>query len=129
MQDHPGTTLSPAQPRPGELLYQNAYVWFVFVASLDVMFTWLILGLGGEEVNRFARAVIQLGGFPAMIAFKFIIVAVVVLICEAVGRRKYEVGRRVARLAVIITCLPPALAFIQLVLHLGGRSALASWDL
>jgi hypothetical protein len=115
-----------APPRSGELRYQNAYVWFVFAASLDIMLTWLILSLGGQELNRFASAIIRFGGLPAMIVFKFVVVTTVVLICEVVGRRNHELGRKVARLAVILTCLPPAMALAQLVLHLAGPAPFAS---
>ena len=95
-----------ATPSRREPLYPNVYVWFVFVSFLDVMLTYVVLSLGGREVNHVANWVLQTFGIGGMVLFKFALVAVVILICETVGRRKLTTGRRLAEWAVAITCIP-----------------------
>ena len=96
-----GHELTPADAflrRPGwlslpQMLYQNAYVWLVLVSALDVMLTLVVLiGLSGYEVNPIAAAVIRTKGYVWAIVFKFAIVVLVILICEAIGRRADRMG-------------------------------------
>jgi hypothetical protein len=96
------------------MLYPNVYVWYVFLASLDIMMTWIVLHLDGFELNPLADWVIQRGGLPATAAYKFALVLVVVLVCEVVGRHSNDMGRRLAEWAVAVTAIPVALAFVQL---------------
>jgi len=35
--------------------YPNAYVWYVFLSTMDILFTWMILTAGGREVNPVAQ--------------------------------------------------------------------------
>ena len=51
--DHPELTDVP------EMRYQSAYLWFIFVSSLDIILTWVILRKGGVEVNPIAELVID----------------------------------------------------------------------
>jgi uncharacterized membrane protein len=90
-------------------LFPQHYVWFVFVSSLDIMFTWLILHYGEEraqEVNPVADAVIAVRGLPGLVVFKFLCVVVVVLVCEIVGRIRHKTGLWLAWLAVILAMVP-----------------------
>ena len=96
------------------VLYPGLYVWFVFVSAMDLMLTWIIIYLGGREVNPVADAVIWKGGLWGLVFFKFVLVTIVILICEMIGRRRMRVGRMIARFAVAITCVPVALALMQL---------------
>ncbi len=96
------------------MLYQQAYVWFVFVSALDVMLTWIILSLGGSEVNVVADAVISHAGLAGIVAYKFCLVIFVVLMCEAVGRRRPQAGRKLAEWSVAVTAIPVVLSFVQL---------------
>jgi hypothetical protein len=107
------------------VLYPNVYVWYVFLASLDVMLTFLILSdlfseidvyapPRGAELNPLANWITQAGGLPGMIAFKFALVILVVCICEIVGRRKRETGRRLAEWAVAISAIPVVVALVQM---------------
>ena len=96
------------------MLYQQAYVWFVLVSALDIMLTWTVLFLGGEEVNVLADAVIAHAGLTGIVIYKFCLVVFVVLMCEAVGRRNGRVGRQLARYSIAITAIPVVLSFIQL---------------
>jgi len=107
------------------LLYPNIYVWYVFLASLDVMLTFLILSdlfseidvyaePRGSELNPLADWITQVAGLPGVIAFKFALVILVVCICEVVGRRRHETGRRLAKWAVAISAIPVVVALLQM---------------
>ena len=97
--------------------FPEAYTWFVFVSALDFMFTWIVLHLRGSEVNPIANLVLERGGLWGLLLFKFTMVAVVVLLCEIIGRRRFRIGRLVAILAVVLTCLPVILTVLQLWQH------------
>ena len=99
-----------------QMLYQTAYKWFVLISAVDVILTWFILLLGGNEVNVLADAVIAHAGLKGIVVYKFCLVVFVVLICEVVGRRRFGMGRKLARLAVMVTALPVALSVAQLIL-------------
>lgn len=91
---------------PGSVLYPGAYLWFVFASAMDVMLTWAVFVLGGREVNPVAAVVFGRAGFGGMIAFKFVIVAVVVMICEYLGRTSRRTGWRLSLLAVGMSAAP-----------------------
>lgn len=108
------------------VLYPNHYTWFVFLAALDVLCTYLILTPGlfassdgrrelvGQELNALADWVIHTFDTPGKVAYKFALVALVVVICEVVGRRKPAVGRKLAEWAVALTAIPVAVALAQM---------------
>lgn len=102
---------------PRALRYQNHYVWFVFISALDIKLTWVILTFGGREANHVADFVIQRFGLPGLVLFKLVIVVFVVLLCEAVGRRREGAGKTLAEWAIAITCIPVAVALYQLLRH------------
>ena len=112
-------------------LYPNCYVWYVFLASLDIMLTWIILSppFLGQEVNWLANWIIQHGGLHAMIPYKFALVFVVISICEVVGRANRVRGRRLAEWSVAITSIPVIVALSQLLVDtyslLFGRATVA----
>jgi hypothetical protein len=76
------------------------HAWFLALASLDVILTTIILGLGGHESNALARAVIAAGGLSAMVLFKLACVLVALVLCEIVGHRRPSAGRGIALAAV-----------------------------
>jgi hypothetical protein len=84
-----------------QALYPALYPWLVGLAVLDVLVTWLVLGMGGREINFVARAVIDLGGVPGMAFLKLVTLIIVLGVCEYVGRREHRVGRRLAEWAVV----------------------------
>ena len=102
------------------VLYPNVYVWYVLLASLDVMLTCAVLWAGGRELNTLADRVIDRWGLPGLVTFKFLLVLFVVGICEVVGRRNDRTGRRLAEWAVAITAIPVVLSLLQLFLHMYG---------
>lgn len=118
----PASSQAPAQAATGAagvwgqpaLLYETTYVWFVFVSALDVMFTWIILHSGGQELNWIAAVVISHSGLYGMLGFKFSLVTLIVLICEEIGRRKHTTGLAVAEWAVMLTTIPVVVAVVQL---------------
>lgn len=112
--------------------YPNEYVWLVFVSSMDVALTWLILtGLEGEEINPLAKfileglkgessnpfdsSVLSLVGYNGLILFKFCLILFVMLVCEFAGRRNDRTGRRLARFGVIVSALPMLVSFFLLI--------------
>lgn len=92
--------------RSRDALYPNAYAWLVLVSSMDLMLTWLVLSLGGHEVNPVARSILDLGGFPAMTVFKLAVVAGVIGACEFVGRQQPGKGRALSGVAVALSAVP-----------------------
>jgi len=97
------------------MLYQTQYVWFVFLSTLDLLFTWTILHAGGRELNFIADAVIQHGGKLGLIGYKMGWVVLIILMIETIGRKKPHVGKRVAEWAVAITSIPVAIGGILLI--------------
>ena len=90
-----------------EMLFGGYHVWLVFVSSLDIMVTWIILHMeGGEEANPLAEAVIWHWGLSGMIAFKFALVVFFIVMCEVVGRRNPTKGRWLAVIGVGISAFP-----------------------
>ncbi len=103
--------LPPEQPERRSFLrraalYPDLYTWYVFVSSIDILFTWLILTAGGHEVNALAAWVVRTHNVPGLVVFKFGTVVFVVLVCETIGRRKYQAGVKLARWAVVISGFP-----------------------
>ena len=88
------------------MLYQQAYVWVIFLAALDVMLTWLILTRQGIEVNPVAHMVISDWGMEGATAFKFALVMLALVICEVVGRRRPVTGLLLSVGAALINALP-----------------------
>ena len=146
MSSEPPTTADPQNTgvswRARPVLYPNIYVWFVFVAALDIMCTYIILHPvlfpdvlppaampttddldehfiyalepRGREVNWLAAWVIEHGGMPGKVAYKFSLVMLIVLICEVVGHQRYRLGRKLAEWSVAITAVPVVVAIVQI---------------
>ena len=87
----------------------------MLVSALDIMLTATIIArLGGVEVNGIAQRVIELGGLPGLIAFKFAIVVAVVAIWEYIARRQPATGKRLAEWAVALSSVPVVLGLVQI---------------
>ncbi len=111
---------SAAPPAWGVPLYPNRYVWLVFVSAMDVFMTFLILYFGGREVNKVADYILQRFGIGGMAFYKFILITIVILIIEYVGRKKPTTGRRMAEWSIALTCVPVVIAFVMLIANLLG---------
>lgn len=88
------------------MMFPNAYTWLLLFSAMDIMLTWVILRMGGSEVNAIADAVIGRYGLTGAIVFKFALVLVFVLICEVVGRLRVTSGRTLSRVGVGIAAFP-----------------------
>ncbi|WP_432799380.1 DUF5658 family protein [Poriferisphaera sp. WC338] len=98
-----------------EMLLGGYYVWLVFVSTLDIMVTWIILHHeGGSEANPIAEAVLFKWGLPGMIAFKFALVTFFIVLCEVVARKKLDTGRWLAVVGVAISAFPSIYGMILL---------------
>lgn len=93
--------------------FPQHYVWLVLLSSMDVFLTWIILYYGGREVNPVAATVMGLHP-KGLVVFKFVLVAVVVGVCEVVGDRNRAMGERLAVWACALTCVPLVVATVQL---------------
>jgi hypothetical protein len=102
---------------PQHVVFPKGYVWFVFISAMDVMLTWVVLHLGGREVNALADRIIWRFGLPGLVVYKFALVILVVAICEVVGRRKHETARQLLSVGIMLTCMPVVLALALLALH------------
>jgi hypothetical protein len=118
----PITSLSSASPRPGLLdlpamRFPELYVWLLFVSSLDIMLTWVILREGGEEVNPVAKLVIDAWGLNGAILFKFGLILFVIISCEVVSRVRPRVAHILIWFGVLVSSFPPVWSVTLLLMH------------
>ena len=97
-----------------KLRYPSWYMWYIIVSTMDIVFTWCILHIGGSEANPVADAVIQYSGLPGVMTFKYCLVLVVILLAEITGRVKNESGLFIAQSGVTLTCIPIVVALLHL---------------
>lgn len=88
------------------VLYPNFYLWLIFVSALDVILTRVVLFFGGKEVNPIADWILSEFGRMGLSIFKFIIVGVVIICCEIIGRRSWKVARNLAVVSILISLVP-----------------------
>jgi hypothetical protein len=98
----------------GPLLYPNAYALYILLSSLDIIITWTILRAGGQELNIVADWVIRRYDRIGVVVYKFVLLVIVVLICETVGRRNRALGQRLAYWAVALTAFPVVVGLVHL---------------
>jgi len=96
------------------LLYPYAYLLYILLSSLDIIFTWTILRAGGRELNVIADWVIRNYDRVGVVVYKFALLVIVVLICETVGRRNPTMGQRLAYWAVALTAFPVVVGLVHL---------------
>jgi hypothetical protein len=119
----PATLEEPGGLLTRTVLYPRIYPWYVFLAALDIMLTWVVLHSGGREVNVMADWVIRMGGLRGTVLFKFATVLLVIAICEVVGRKRPPLGLKIAEWSVAVTAIPVTVTLVQLlvvVLRNGG---------
>ena len=97
--------------------FQEHYVWLIFVGSLDIMLTWVILRNGGEEVNPVAKLVIDDYGLNGAIAFKFALTLFVIVACEAIARVRPTTAWILIWFGVLISSFPPVWSVCLLAIH------------
>jgi hypothetical protein len=116
------TSLPESEGRPGlldlpEMRFQEHYIWLIFVGSLDIMLTWVILRNGGEEVNPVARLVIDMWGLNGAIAFKFALMLFVIVSCEVIARVRPVTATLLIWFGVLVSAFPPVWSVVLLVYH------------
>lgn len=78
----------------GHLPLETETCFFILANALDAIMTRVLLRLPQfRESNEIADSILDRFGMPGMIAFKFIIVAAVVIIAQVIARRKLHVAR------------------------------------
>lgn len=97
------------------VLYPDLYCWYVLFATLDIIVTTIVMDYYGMiEANAIAAGVISRFGFLGLVPFKFATVALVLFVCEYVGRVRPRTGLRVAQAAVGLSCFPILAAAVQM---------------
>ncbi len=86
--------------------HPNLYLWLLFVAVLDVIFTRVVLFFGGKEINPVADFVIDNWGRFGMALFKMAITAFVIVVCEFIATRSIRISRRLALASILISAVP-----------------------
>ena len=97
------------------MAFQELYIWLIFVSSLDIMLTWVILRNGGEEVNPVANIVIGAWGLNGAILFKFALVLFVIVACEAISRVRPRTAHLLIWFGVLISAFPPVWSIVLLI--------------
>lgn len=79
---------------------------FILVSVFDILMTHRVLQSGKfSESNPLARWFIDHWGYDGMIGFKMILVAVVVMLTQAIARHRPAVARGLLRLATAVTAV------------------------
>ncbi len=87
--------------------YQIAYLWFVSLSVLNLWFSTLILKDSyGRELNPIADLIYQRFHVSGLVVFKLTTVLFIIVLCEVIGTRRDDLGRRVALLAVVLSVIP-----------------------
>lgn len=112
-----GCRRGPPQPaaRSGRVRYSNAYVWLVFVSALDAICTWMVLWVGGVEVNPIAGAVLATHGFLGLPLFKFGLVALVIALCEVIAETRADTGLRIVIFGIAVSTVPVVIGLFEMV--------------
>jgi hypothetical protein len=99
-----------AHRESSDVLFPDAYVWFVLLSALDVLITHTVLfhfeHLGGSEANPVANLLINKFGFNGAIVLKFAIVILVIGITEFVGRKDNRSARHLVMAVLGLACVP-----------------------
>lgn len=77
--------------------HPNLYCWYLLVATLDVVLTFVILSLNGVELNPLADHLWQRGDLWGLVFLKYTSVALVIGICEYLAYRSSVAYRDVVR--------------------------------
>jgi Domain of unknown function (DUF5658) len=83
------------------LLFETELCWFILVGALDAFLTYILLRASNQgysrsliiEGNPVARWVLHQWGMQGMIIFKCMMIVIVVVIAEIVGRQRPMLGR------------------------------------
>jgi hypothetical protein len=79
---------------------------FIFVSALDLFTTYLLLawpGSPGYEANRIAVWFFRRWNIQGLVFYKFVVITVAILCCEALARHRRAVGRMILIAATLVT--------------------------
>jgi len=126
--EQPEPSDAETRPTPGQvvrglwsdrpMMFPNAYVWLLLFSAMDVMLTWVVLQLGGAEINGLADWFISRYGLTGMTIYKFSLVVIFVVLCEIVGRLRTSSGRMLSRVGVLIAVFPVVWTLVLLAYRL-----------
>lgn len=97
------------------ILYPKTYAAFLMVAAMDVICTWMVLSLGGREINVIANMLLQRWDVHGLLLLKFGVCVMVLLTCEFVGRRRPITAIRLGIAAIVLNIFPVVVGTTQLV--------------
>jgi len=97
------------------ILYPKTYAAFLLVAAMDVICTWVVLSLGGREVNAVANMFLQRWDVHGLLALKFGVCVMVLVMCEFIGRRRPQAAVRLAMAAIVLNIFPVVVGTSQVV--------------
>ncbi len=96
------------------VVFPRHYGWLLGLAAMDVIVTWVVLSTGGNELNALARWAIERAGVTGLISIKAATMALVLAICEYVGRRQPKVGLRLAEFALVANSVAVSFGLVYL---------------
>ncbi|WP_220490459.1 DUF5658 family protein [Tautonia rosea] len=98
---HPGKNGSAWHTR--SLLLESEIAWLIILSVLDVFLTWALLSRGPQfiESNPLAAWVFRQYNIKGLVAYKFLLIAAVVVIAEGVEYAKEGRGKLVLRIGII----------------------------
>ena len=88
------------------LRFVREYFALLTVSTLDIVLTYIILSMGGREVNPLADVVLEYYGHPGMVIYKMSIFIFVVVMCEVIARHEVKKGLWLARAGIAISAFP-----------------------
>ena len=105
----------------GKALLANESLLLVILSACDLFITYLLLWRGGHfyEANPLARWFFDRWNIAGMTAFKFGLVAIIIVLCEIIERHKPRVGRAI----VILGCVAALIVSIHGLRLLIGHEA------
>lgn len=103
------------------LLLARESALLVMVSILDVFMTHTLLRQGWNfyESNPVARWFFSRWDMTGMVAFKFLVIAVAIVACEVVERRRPGVGLRIIRLGIVAGAVVAIYGALLLYRHIG----------
>ena len=95
----------------GKALLANESLLLVVLSAGDLFVTYMLLWRGGHfyEANPLARWFFDRWNIAGMTAFKFGLVAIIIVLCEIIERHKPRVGRAI----VILGCVAALIVSIH----------------
>ena len=107
--------------RTSRAMLANESLLLVVLSACDLFITYLLLWQNGQfyEANPLARWFFDRWNIAGMTAFKFGLVAIIVVLCETIERHKPRVGRAI----VILGCVAALIVSIHGLRLLIGHEA------